>query len=80
MMTLLAQGVTRYNISKYAFNKAKLLMPSTALEQKAIVDVLKGIDKEIEALEIKKAKYEQVKQGMMQQLLTGKIRLIEGPA
>jgi hypothetical protein len=80
MMTLLAQGVTRYNISKYAFNKAKLLMPSTALEQKAIVDVLKGIDKEIEALEIKKAKYEQIKQGMMQQLLTGKIRLIEGPA
>lgn len=80
MMTLLAQGVTRYNISKYAFNKAKLLMPPTALEQKAIVDVLKGIDKEIEALEIKKAKYEQIKQGMMQQLLTGKIRLIEGPA
>ena len=51
-------------------------MPSTVLEQKAIVNVLKGFEKEIEALEVKKAKFEQIKQGMMQQLLTGKIRLI----
>ena len=76
LMTLLAQGVTRYNMSKSAFNNAKLLMPSTVLEQKAIVNVLKGFEKEIEALEVKKAKFEQIKQGMMQQLLTGKIRLI----
>ena len=34
------------------------------------------MDKEIEALESKKAKYEQVKQGMMQELLTGKTRLV----
>ena len=34
------------------------------------------MDKEIESLESKKTKYEQIKQGMMQQLLTGKIRLI----
>ena len=38
------------------------------------------MDEEISSLETKKAKYEQIKQGMMQQLLTGKIRLIEGPA
>ncbi|EEN82923.1 restriction endonuclease subunit S [Porphyromonas endodontalis] len=76
LMTLLAQGVTRYNMSKSAFINAKLLMPSTVLEQKAIVNVLKGFEKEIEALEVKKAKFEQIKQGMMQQLLTGKIRLI----
>lgn len=76
LMTLLAQGVTRYNMSKSAFNNAKLLMPSTVLEQKAIVNVLKGFEKEIEALEVKKAKFEQIKQGMRQQLLTGKIRLI----
>ena len=38
------------------------------------------MDDEISSLETKKAKYEQIKQGMMQQLLTGKIRLIEEPA
>jgi type I restriction enzyme S subunit len=34
------------------------------------------IDDEIAALESKRKKYEAVKQGMMQQLLTGKIRLL----
>jgi type I restriction enzyme S subunit len=34
------------------------------------------MDNEIAALEAKRKKYEAVKQGMMQQLLTGKIRLI----
>lgn len=77
LMTMLAQGVTRYNMSKSAFNNAKILMPMNAVEQKAIADVLKNMDKEMETIEAKKAKYEQIKQGMMQQLLTGKIRLVE---
>lgn len=51
-------------------------LPETVEEQKAIASVLSSMDKEIESLEGKKAKYEQIKQGMMQQLLTGKIRLI----
>jgi type I restriction enzyme S subunit len=34
------------------------------------------MDKEIEALEQKKAKYENIKQWAMQKLLTGKIRLV----
>ena len=46
-------------------------------EQNAIASVLTLMDNEISALEAKKAKYEQIKQGMMQQLLTGKIRLVE---
>lgn len=46
-------------------------------EQIQIASVLTSMDNEISALESKKAKYEQVKQGMMQQLLTGKIRLVE---
>ena len=46
-------------------------------EQSAIASVLTSMDNEISALEAKKAKYEQIKQGMMQQLLTGKIRLVE---
>lgn len=51
-------------------------LPETVEEQKAIASVLSSMDREIESLEGKKAKYEQIKQGMMQQLLTGKIRLI----
>lgn len=45
-------------------------------EQQAIASVLTSMDKEISAIEAKKAKYETIKQGMMRQLLTGKIRLI----
>ena len=77
LMTVLAQGVTRYNMSKSAFNNAKILMPMNAVEQKAIADVLKNMDKEMETIEAKKVKYVQIRQGMMQQLLTGKIRLVE---
>ncbi|MGI0105613.1 restriction endonuclease subunit S [Salinimicrobium sp. WS361] len=45
-------------------------------EQLSITSILSDMDKEIEALESKKAKYEQLKQGMMQELLTGKTRLL----
>ena len=55
-------------------------MPSDISEQKRIASIIESMDDEISSLETKKAKYEQVKQGMMQQLLTGKIRLIEEPA
>ena len=44
-------------------------------EQKAIASVLSDMDAEIAALEAKRAKYESVKRGMMQELLTGKTRL-----
>lgn len=45
-------------------------------EQSAIATILSDMDAEILALEKKKAKYEFIKNGMMQELLTGKIRLI----
>lgn len=45
-------------------------------ERDAISGILENMDHEIEALEQKLAKYRQVKQGMMQQLLSGKIRLV----
>jgi type I restriction enzyme S subunit len=45
-------------------------------EQTAIVNILSDMDAEIAALEAKLAKAGQVKQGMMQELLTGRIRLI----
>ena len=45
-------------------------------EQRAIANVLFDMDSEIEQLEKKLAKYQQIKQGMMQELLTGRIRLV----
>ncbi len=45
-------------------------------EQKAIAQVLSDIDSEITALEKRRAKTQAIKQGMMQELLTGKTRLI----
>ena len=45
-------------------------------EQKAIATVLSDMDTEIEKLESQLTKYQNIKQGMMQTLLTGKIRLL----
>ncbi|BDB55094.1 hypothetical protein GENT5_13990 [Flavobacterium ammoniigenes] len=50
--------------------------PENLSEQIAIATMLSDMDLEIEQLESKKAKYQSVKQGMMQELLTGKTRLI----
>ena len=51
-------------------------VPSSKAEQTAIANVLSDMDTEISALETKLAKYRTLKTGMMQQLLTGKIRLV----
>jgi len=48
----------------------------TVSGQAAIASVLSDMDAEIAALKDKLAKARQVKQGMMQELLTGRIRLI----
>ena len=75
-MTFLAQGSTRYNLSKDSFREAYICIPPTLAEQRAIAEVLSDMDAEIEALEAKRVKYESIKQGMMQELLTGKTRLV----
>lgn len=71
-----AAGSSVLNLNKDIASNVIMKYPKDILEQKAIAKVLSSMDKEIESLEGKKAKYEQIKQGMMQQLLTGKIRLI----
>ena len=53
-----------------------LLLPSKE-EQTAIANVLSSMDKEIETLNTKLEKYRNLKTAMMQQLLTGKIRLVK---
>lgn len=54
----------------------EIIVPSTKREQQAIAQVLSDMDSEIQSLESQLTKYQSLKQGMMQQLLTGKIRLI----
>lgn len=51
-------------------------LPPTSEEQTAIAKILSEMDNEIESLENQRAKYQQLKEGMMQELLTGKIRLV----
>ena len=46
-------------------------------ERTLIAQTLSDMDNEIEQLEKKLAKYQQIKQGMMQELLTGRIRLVD---
>lgn len=55
----------------------KLYVPLPKInEQTHIATILSDMDAEIEALETKLTKYQKIKQGMMQKLLTGKIRLL----
>lgn len=61
-------------VSKSAIQNVKVLIPSKE-EQTAIANVLSSMDKEIETLNTKLEKYRNLKTAMMQQLLTGKIRL-----
>ena len=51
-------------------------LPPTKSEQTAIATILSDMDIEIATLETKLAKTRQLKQGMMHNLLTGRIRLI----
>lgn len=53
-----------------------LFIPKNKAEQSKIAKVLSDMDSEISMLESRLTKYQSLKQGMMQQLLTGKIRLI----
>lgn len=75
MMKSLAQGSTRYNLSKMALLKSLLLLPRVP-EQKAIAAVLSDMDAELATLEQRLAKTRALKQGMMQELLTGRTRLL----
>ena len=51
-------------------------LPPTKTEQTAIAQILSDMDVEIEQLEQKLDKYKMLKQGMMQELLTRKTRLV----
>ncbi|MGI6366697.1 MAG: restriction endonuclease subunit S [Bacillota bacterium] len=58
------------------FEEFIINVPKTIQEQTAIASILSDMDAEIEALEQKLNKYKAIKQGMMHELLTGRIRLV----
>ncbi len=71
----MGSGSTVMGISLGELRKIPFIKPSLA-EQTAIAAILSDMDEEIAALEAKLTKTRHVKQGMMQELLTGRIRLV----
>ena len=72
----LMAGSTFNTIYMPVFESLQVLLPSVVREQEAIADVLSDMDAEIAMAETKIAKARQLKQGMMQELLTGRTRLV----
>lgn len=68
-------GATINQITNADISDFDIYVPYSLTEQQSIASVLTSMDNELSALEAKRKKYEQIKQGMMQQLLTGRIRL-----
>lgn len=72
----LNSGSSQPNISAKELKTIDIKIPSSLLEQQAIADILTAMDKEIADLEEEKEKYMELKAGAMDDLLTGKIRLV----
>jgi len=70
-----ASGVP--SLSAGIIEKLEVYLPSDKNEQAAIAEVLSDMDAEIDALAAKLNKARRIKSGMMSELLTGKIRLVE---
>jgi type I restriction enzyme S subunit len=69
-----ASGVPSLNARTIENIETAMPLPE---EQNHIATILSDMDAEIASLETKLAKYQQIKQGMMQNLLTGRIRLVK---
>lgn len=70
-----AQGTSIKGIDLTALKECVLSVPPSYNEQFAISERLRTMDNEISSLEAELQKYKALKQGMMQKLLTGQIRL-----
>jgi type I restriction enzyme S subunit len=75
ILSFLASG-TRAKLNKSEMYKIEINIPKSKTEQQAIATILSDMDAEIAALEQKRDKIRALKQGMMQELLTGKTRLL----
>lgn len=69
-------GVTQTHLLNAVFEKCPIACPESIEEQNAIGQVLSDMDAEIIAIEAKIDKARQIKAGMMQELLTGRVRLV----
>ena len=72
----LCGGSTFLEISKGQLAGYEVMLPCCKDEQTAIAEVLSDMDAEIAALERRREKTQDLKQGMTQELLTGKTRLV----
>ena len=72
----LGSGSTVMGLSKADLESFLIPLPPSLAEQRAIATILSDMDVSILQLEARRAKYVQIKQGMMQELLTGKTRLV----
>jgi type I restriction enzyme S subunit len=75
ILLFLANG-TRAKLNKSEMNKITIALPIDKSEQTAIATVLSDMDAELAALEARRDKTRALKQGMMQELLTGRTRLV----
>lgn len=64
------------NVQKTALTAFRVRFPLSGDEQTAIAAVLSDMDTELTALEARRDKSRALKQGMMQELLTGRTRLL----
>lgn len=75
IMRVLAQGATRFNLSKDYFSQTEIKLPPYE-DQVEIAQTLADMEGDILSLKKKCLKYKAIKQGMMEELLTGKVRLM----
>lgn len=70
------QGTKQQSYTAKLVRLLPIALPPSIEEQGAIAEILTNMDTEITALESKLTKSRQIKHGMMQELLTGRVRLI----
>lgn len=75
-MTGVAKGGAQPNLSAADITEHKFLIPKDTAEQSAIAAVLSDMDAELAALKARRDKTRDLKQAMMQELLTGRTRLV----
>ncbi|MFI3276773.1 restriction endonuclease subunit S [Vibrio sp.] len=74
------QGTKQLSYTAGLLKTLPILLPKNPEEQTAIAIILSDMDEDIQLLKQRLSKTRQIKQGMMQELLTGKTRLIQGEA
>ena len=68
-------GIKVSSVSKKSIKTTELRVPSEVEEQEAITDVMLAMDDEITALEVERNKMIHIREGAMDDLLTGRVRL-----